>query len=407
MAVKYLAGDRLQGTAAERAALTTVSAPAQTSWKVVARGKVTGGTSTNVDGVDTGEGNSSSNNNVITVNTLYSNPPDNIMFLFHGVKPDTNSRDPMVNFGYNTIEFDNTFARYRNTHNDTNSAWGSVEEDNGLKGLPVHNEVGDHGMWWGFISNMESQPKNFNSNGVASHDGASNGLVATSISGQTMSSGTWYGGGGSGNQWTNKLNRITFHRKALAGGTNYYWGEDTEFVILGCDNNEGDNNTRGETFWNLIGETEITTAGQLSASFTAKKWLMFEAFITPSSSSSHGIFFNDDDSAKYVHRTSRDRIRYDDNSYFRDNKNAIYLNTPGMGQTVWIKGMIDNRSGAAKLVTLEATSMDNHGSTEPNHVYTAGKYASTSQITKINVGADDGTDIDYAVGSWLRVWGND
>ena len=75
--------------------------------------------------------------------------------------------------------------------------------------------------------------------------------------------------------------------------------------------------------------------------------------------------------------------------------------------TLWVKGMIDNRSGAAKLVTLEAISMDNHGSTEPNHVYTAGKYASTSQITKINVGQDNGTDIDYAAGSWLRVWGND
>ena len=402
---EYLSGGRIQGRSDD----STFAAPPQTSWKVVARGKVTGGTSTNVDGVDTGTGNSSSNNNVITVNTLYSSPPDNIMFLFHGVKPDTDSRDPMVNFGYNTIEFDNTFGRYRNTHNDTNSAWGSVEEDNGLKGLPVHNEVGDHGMWWGFISNMESQPKNFNSNGIASHDSLSYGLNATSMSGQTMSSGTWYGGGGSGNQWTNKLNRITFHRKALAGGTNYYWGEDTEFVILGCDNNEGDNNTRGETFWNLIGETELTTAGELAASFTAKKWLMFEALITPSSGTpTPAIFFNDDITTKYCHRTSKDRTPYNDSTFSRFSKETIYLNgMEGGTDTVWIKGMIDNRSDAAKLVTLEAISMDNHGATEPNHVFTAGKYASTSQITKINLGNHTGSSIDFASGSWIRVWGND
>ena len=47
---EHLSGGRIQGASTD----STFAAPPQTGWKVVARGKVTGGTSTNVDGVDTG-----------------------------------------------------------------------------------------------------------------------------------------------------------------------------------------------------------------------------------------------------------------------------------------------------------------------------------------------------------------
>jgi len=403
--VSYRAGDRIVGTAAERAALSgnNISPVAQTSWKIIARGVVSGGTSSNADGLDTGTGNSSGNNQVITVNTLYSSPPDNIQFLFHGVKPDSNSKDPQMNFGKDTIEFNNIKYRNRQIHSNSNSAYGSQVDTDTLRGMNLHNEIGEHGIWHGFISNIASQPKNFSFFAMNAEDSPSNGLVPTSMGGMVQGSGTWRGGDGSGDQYTNKLNRITFHRKP-----GYYWAEDTEFVILGCDNNESDNETRGDTFWNLIGETKLTTAGALAASFTAKKWLMFEAFVAPSAAQTVGVFFNDTTSADYCLKTSKDRVPYNDNSYSRFSKKTIYLN--GMDNDTeffWIKGIIDNRTDYAKLVTMESISMGNYGATEPNHTYTAGKWADTAQANKINFGDTEAVDTDYQAGSWVRVWGND
>ena len=410
MAVKLLAGERLVGTAAERAALSTVTAPAQTSWKVVARGRVTGGTSSNVDGVDTGTGNSSSNNNVITVNTLYSNPPDNIMFLMHFEKPDTNSRDLSLNLGKDTIEFDHVFQRKRNISNT--SGWSSVEDTNRFTLANAHNELLEHSFNLGFISNIASQPKNITGfRGATANDGWANGLNSAEIGTAVMMGGSWKGGDGSGSQWTNKLNRLTFHRKQIGGSSHYYLGEDSEFVILGCDNNESDNETRGDTFWNLIGETELDSAGELTATFAAKRWLMFEIYGASDSSDSKGFIFNDTTSSQYGHRTLKGREGYSDGSYKRTGQACIYANgISNNTDNVWWNGYIDNASnGASKLICCELMVVDgsNTGSTEPNHTYTDGKWSNSAQVTSITATDHEGNKIDYKSGSWIRVWGSD
>ena len=78
LAVKYLAGDRLQGTAAERAALgvAEVTAPDATGFKELStRVEATSGTT--------------------SLQEITSLPAkDNLMFIWWGTQADTNSRDP-------------------------------------------------------------------------------------------------------------------------------------------------------------------------------------------------------------------------------------------------------------------------------------------------------------------------
>ena len=77
MAIKYLAGERLIGTAAERTALTYTGSPPQTSWKELDRVTLSGTSDTMDTGTFTAK--------------------DNLMFLVHIIRSGSVSVDMTFN----------------------------------------------------------------------------------------------------------------------------------------------------------------------------------------------------------------------------------------------------------------------------------------------------------------------
>ena len=126
MAVKYLAGERIIGTAAERAALTTSteSQGANTSWKQVGRIRVQGGAVTNM-----------------TTGTF--TPKDNYVILCDSIMSST-ADQTLFRFGYNNI-----------TDNQT----GLYSRRSSLNGASSSSDTGEDHAW--INVNGESSDREF------------------------------------------------------------------------------------------------------------------------------------------------------------------------------------------------------------------------------------------------------
>jgi len=140
MAIKYLAGDRLIGTAAERAAMSTaaVTSPDANSYKELG---------TRVE----------SSSGTIAIMSVASLPAkDNLMYIWYGTQNDTNARDPRMNFdgdGKGTSSSSNYSNRY---HNMFDTVGGS--NTGGDKAIPLHSHFHKgFGVFW--ARNISSEVK--------------------------------------------------------------------------------------------------------------------------------------------------------------------------------------------------------------------------------------------------------
>ena len=118
MALKYLAGERIIGTAAERAAMTTsVSAVPQTSWKELGRYTLTSGSTSIRVGTGTQTGSGTGTGNFTA--------KDNLMVLIHAIGEGETMH---LRLGSSdTVDDDPNYA-FRITHNgsDGSSADGKI-----------------------------------------------------------------------------------------------------------------------------------------------------------------------------------------------------------------------------------------------------------------------------------------
>mgnify|MGYP003149940734 CR=1 FL=1 len=95
----YLSGERIQGRSDD----SVTTAIEQTSWKVIARATMNGD---NAD-LDTGTGNGTTNNCVVTENTMYGTPKTNIMIIAHIIPSTSGAATTACDLTFNGDNNDN------------------------------------------------------------------------------------------------------------------------------------------------------------------------------------------------------------------------------------------------------------------------------------------------------------
>jgi len=241
MAVKYLATGRLQGTTAERTALTTSSlATTNTSWKELTngRGTVSGSTAT-------------------SISTGTFTAKDNLMILFHIIADGST----VTGLHFND---DNSNGNYQKADSD-NGAGNSIE--NGINTLTaIHKTTSYEAFGYGYIRNKLDGGKRVKITSMKNN--------ATGTSGNTTLEQRKYFGVWNPDTATDRITKMTM----TAGGANL--GVGTEILVLGFDDDEADS---GTNYWQQIGEETLeSNAGNLDVSISSpKKYMMVNYFAYP------------------------------------------------------------------------------------------------------------------------------
>tara|TARA_Y100000310_G_scaffold106812_1_gene105271 strand:+ start:631 stop:1740 length:1110 start_codon:yes stop_codon:yes gene_type:complete len=270
MAIKYLAGERLIGTAAERAAMTTsASAIPQTSWKEIARTTLTG------------------NGDTITVNSIPAK--DNLMIIINVLS--TSGSDQVYGLGTFNNDTSSNYASRWSSNGGSDTTEGSASSMRTyFAGSTTHGEFGIMN-----VRNIANQEKLCEIYGAGiDTDGAGTAPKRREIV----------------CKWANTSNQITRFDYVNGGAADFAIG--SEIIVLGCDDDEADS---GTNFWQEIEKSPAYTSGtDLSSgtvhtnTFTAKKYLMVSVK-TKSVGTNYANYkwrFNSDTGSNYA-------ARYNDN----------------------------------------------------------------------------------------------
>lgn len=372
MAVKYLSGNRLWGTNAERLAMTTtgsLNTATNTSWKLL------------------GSGTGSSTDNIPCSSTFTAK--DNMMILGYDKANGSGTT-------YSTMFFNadhSTAGGYRwqmgtdggsvARQGDTWVACGQGQASKSGRNLNVLH-----------FKNLSGEYRIGTSQNVFSADtGAGNNVKRRSL--------TWKWGDNS-----TALTQATISNLNGAGGGDYSEGE---IIVLGCNDDETDS---GTNFWQQLAFSDTITDGVLdSGTFTAKKWLMYEVsnLITGSSDGGHSLsttFNATGDTDEYATRRSHNGGSDTSDEVSSDG----ILSSGAIGQQFFERGYILNRDDGEKLVILNSTAQvdtANSGDTttlQRNEV--VGKWANNAQVTSIQKKdfLSGGTDI---VSGSITVYGGE
>lgn len=357
MAIKYLSGKRLQGTAAERTALNT-SAPPATSWKELTRSVAI-----------------TSETHTITTPTFAAK--DNLKVLIYGTGADNSGVRPRIQFNSDT----GSNYSYRESNNgntdatgeDTTSIYISESDCEG-----AFSAVLD-------ITNIANKEK----------------LVITD-SGRTSnnSAGTApsrYEGVG---KWANTSNQITSISMIAYTTTAQGFSAGWEIVVLGCDNDEADS---GTNFFQKISDVTLSSTGNLdSGTFTAKKYLWVQIKTNKTGSPEGKIQFNNDANANYAERHS-DNFGTEYTNINRSWIDDYIMNGTGGG---FLNMFIINESSKEKLAIVQSQSNPSGVGSAPFSYQGVFKWANISaQITSIKLfNTHSG---DWTAGSSIKVWGSD
>ena len=365
MAIKYLAGDRLIGTAAERAALsgTTPAAVPQTSWKQLAKTTLTQVGNTLDSGTFTAK--------------------DNLMILIIGYKATTGQIERLR---FNADDGSNYARRYSE---DGGSDYTEINQD--------HIELG--------IDSEDDEFAVLNIRNIAGKEKL--------VIGHTVSRN---GGTGASNlpkrlevvgKWANTsdaITRVQVLDKADEMDNNNL-GIGSEMVVLGCDDDEADS---GTNFWQELNSTKLTSNGTSDPQFDtgvfdAKKYLLVQGWIKESTDPDTRFGYG---SSGTLDAGSNYAWRYNDNGgsdgTSTSSSSAGWHN--GSNER-YINFFVINRADKEKLYFGEVNYIAGSGaSSHPVRREVAGKWADVSnQIRRIVYRTGSMTIYD---GSSLRVWGS-
>ena len=358
MAIKYLAGDRLIGTAAERTALSgnTLTAVPQTSWKELDR--ITLGSSS------------------AEVEVTGLTAKDNLMILVYSIGSNTN--DAFISF--NGDEGSNYANRY--------SRNGGSDSTDTSQGIGLRYEQGATTPQFAVITvrNIASKEKL-----VIGHTVTQNSAGA----GNVPTRQEWVG------KWANTSNAITQVTLDRASGT---FDSGTELIVLGCDDDEADS---GTNFWQEIASEQLDDASDTLDSGTItnpKKYLMVQTFIKAVTATAEpDMRFNNVAGSEYADR-------YNINGGTDGSATGITsIRGSGVPYSVFFNDFIINTSANEKLVIRETNYPPSSGAgTAPSRRETVGKWANTlNQITSIKWVENSGGVGQFDTGSIMKVWGSD
>jgi hypothetical protein len=230
----------------------------------------------------------------------------------------------------------------------------------------------------GYLSNLSTKEKLYQVNTVRSGtSGAANAPSRIECVGKHA-------------QTTNPVSTFSAHN---ADGGDYAIG--SEIVVLGWDPAD----THTTNFWEELASVDITSGSQMTANFTAKKYLWIQFYYDVSTSSSE-LFFNNDQGNNYARR-------YSNNGGTDSTNTSIAAITTNFGFDTnphYGNMFVVNNSANEKLVIAHlGMQMGAGAATAPGRTELVSKWANTSaQINRFDI---------KNTGSFSRgickVWGSD
>jgi len=373
LAVKYLAGERLIGTAAERAALETTAptTPPNDSWKEIGRFEVTG-SATNTFTV---RGLSSATSGDMTAK-------DNLMILLH--TEDSNSSGIRARIRFNTTSADST-GKYSDKGQDN----GGTPTNRSGQDFTYFGEAdcNDQSLEIAYVRNRDDFPKILNGESARTH-------------GATLSQhASRYAFGA---KWNDTAQVTKVHIQAHSTASNTF-GVGTECVVLGCDDDEADS---GDVFWDELGTTTplVSSTSTMTATFTGKKFMMGYAWTYGDGLARNTLRINGATSG-YGDRINSDGA--DGDASWNGSLGMIRLqgaNTASRGK--FSRFFMCKFSGKTPLVINFCTDDGGSGSgTEPVFFQSVGKSDSTTAISNISIYNDESGN--FGAGSYFKIWGHD
>ena len=373
LAIKYLAGERIIGTAAERAALETTQSttPPNDSWKEIGRFVVTG-----------------SATNAFTVRGLNSiesgdmAEKDNLMILLH--TEDSSNSGVRARIRFNTTTADST-GKYSDKGQDNGATpTNRTGEDFTYFG---ESDCRDQSLEIAYVRNSDNFVKIMNGESIRT-DGAA---ITDQCSRYAY-----------GAKW-NSTDQVTKVHIQAHGTTSNTFGVGTECVVLGCNDDESDG---GDVFWDELATTTPLTSSTstITATFTGKKFMMGYVW-TYSDGLARTTFRINGATSGYGDRYNTESTGAD--AAWNSSRNAIRLvghNTASQGK--FSRFFMCKFSGKTPLVI--AFSMDDGGSgsgTEAKFYQNYGKSNSTTAISSLSMYNDE--DGDFGAGSYFKIWGHD
>tara|TARA_Y100000310_G_scaffold51982_1_gene47845 strand:+ start:174 stop:1256 length:1083 start_codon:yes stop_codon:yes gene_type:complete len=358
MAIKYLAGERIIGTAAERAALTVSASPTQNSWKVL--------------------DSTVQPSNATTIEVTSVDKKDNIMILGSLLKSSTGD----LTLSTGDSSFPSSGSNYSDLRIENGGSWVGTS-------ARTTNAI---------IADIQSNTPQFTVGTMSNRANKEKLGIWTTVYGMTAGSGS---GGETQSAKTmtkdshtgsNQMSRYRFN-----SGSNI--NADSEMIILGCDDDEG---SSGTNFWTELAEKTLTSTGTLdTGTWTGtKKYLWVDAWFKGTSTSSIGNVscqFNGETSG-YTHRYKAgvgDHVPQHSQSGIR-----VHDDSGNDDDGYFVRMYILNRPDTEKLVWSRSVQISDGNIIRAE---SSGKYASNDQITRINL-AVGGT---CAIGSCIKVWGGE
>jgi len=369
MAVKYLSGNRIWGTDAERLAMTTTGTPPQTSWKELGRYTLTGeadtinvgsGTQSGTDGLGTGDFTAKDNLMILTY--IIGSGTIHPKLRFNGVDDDEYASRISTNGGTDWTD---------NTQDAMRLGAGTTTTDQFIV-TTIRNNASTEKLC---ITQMV-----FQASGTLSRE-------------ETVS------------KWANTSDQVVNIQvpNTQSGG----FASGSEVVVLGCDDDEADG---GTNFWQEIGTDALTEEGDVltTGTITAKKYLMIETHQLGDITS--GTSANCDMNMTFNDTTS---------GYATTQSQNGASDTIATG-TAFINGWIGYQDRFSSSVMINVASKDklaigydcgginNYGSdTSPPRDEWVGEWDNTSNsITKVTVTNSTSRVGEYGIGSSLKVWGS-
>jgi len=365
LAVKYLAGERLIGTAAERGALNSN----QPHWQILDRTILT------------------SEGKPITVTGLDSKPFYQILWSVNN--PSSGSGAPTLRMGVSSsVDSGSNYTYMYNRNSGTEAGTGTGWSTQFAGQQDPLGTNGNEFMIW-HVANITGERKM--GLGGDSNSGSARGAGYVPIRAELIG------------QWNNtgSLNTFSIHNDSSDD-----FGTDSEIVVLGYDPAD----TSGTPAWEQLATSNTLSSGVLnSGTFTAKKYLMWECrVVTAGTSHSLSTTFNSTgDTDEY--NTRRNAEGGSDTS---DEVNSDGILSSGTAGKCWFeRGYVVNISGKEKIAMIHSvhtvTTENEDSSTAPKRNEVVGKWAHTSgQITSIQKKDFVSSGTDLSSGE-ITVWGFD
>tara|TARA_R110002110_G_scaffold147816_4_gene338674 strand:+ start:11721 stop:12830 length:1110 start_codon:yes stop_codon:yes gene_type:complete len=368
--VEYLSGNRIQGSS------TLTTSPPQTSWKILNRANLSGGTSQ-------------------TLNVSYADR-DHVMILVDWARESGASSDPKQQLGDSSA--------------DTGSNYASVFSANGSDDETTHTGK-DYITKW--ATGSGSSVRNFDMlEFVNPSDGYKLGVTH----------GVFSGAQGAANQIHRTESTFKWGSNSqagyysLKGASTCVFSTSSEVVVLGMNNDEEDGGTTTPNAWQKLAETTtIVGTGSnchlTTEAFTPKKYLWIQAQIKDGAGNQAPAL-----------RFGADGTRDNGSNYSRRAwvHNSTSDSAPSSAQD-WIQGLsppsnassfdeffVVNKSTNDKLVIGHSSSVYNQSNGNnnfPRRTEVVGRWVNSGQINCVSMSNDDtGT---FGTGSRLVVWGFD